>query len=76
MQTGFEIKDGSVPVVYIDGEKMALVSLYYGWHTETDTPGEGRNVCIAEGFLEGEPDTRRIVFDFSKKIEKEQETNE
>ena len=35
MENGFEIKcDGSMPVVYVGGEKLKLVSLVYKWHTK------------------------------------------
>lgn len=64
MEHGFEIKcDGSMPVVYVGGEKLKLVSLVYKWHTKTDKASDGCNICVVDGFFEGSPNMQRFVFD-------------
>ena len=66
METSFEIKsDGSIPRVIIGGRKLHLVSIAYKWHTATDTsPGE--NICLVEGYFDGETDLKRFAFDVPK----------
>ena len=75
--TGFSIHDdGSIPVVLINGVKMALKSLVYKWETRT-AEGVGINVCIVEGYLNDDPTLRRYVFDTSTKmLKKETPDNE
>lgn len=71
MRTGFEIKDdGSVPIVFVNGRRLHLVSIAYKWITASDVSA-GSNVCVAEGYFEGEADLKRFMFDIPKqKIEK------
>jgi len=72
MKINFEIKDdGSLPIVYIDGQQLSVVSLTYAWHT-TDKVSDGANICIIDGFLNGEITPRRFLFDILKGEAKEE----
>ena len=47
--TGFIIRDdGAIPIVFIGGCKLNLVSLIYKWHTKTDKVEDGANLCIVD----------------------------
>ncbi|MDD3288406.1 MAG: hypothetical protein PHX43_05305 [Alphaproteobacteria bacterium] len=73
--TGFIIRDdGAIPVVFIGGCKLNLVSLIYKWHTKTDKVEDGANLCIVEGYLNDDPTLRRYLFDTTSKILKKEET--
>lgn len=73
MKINFELKDdGSIPIVYIDGQRLRIVSLTYAWHTITDETSDGANICIIDGFLNGEITPRRFLFDILKGEAKEE----
>ena len=54
--------NGEIPSVTIDGKPLALISLTYSWLTSTDNAEDGANVCVADGYFEGEVVPRRFVF--------------
>jgi hypothetical protein len=73
MKINFEIKDdGSLPIVYIDGQRLSIVSLTYAWHTITAETSDGANICIIDGFLNGKITPRRFLFDILKGEAKEE----
>jgi hypothetical protein len=73
--TGFIIRDdGTMPIVFIGGCKLGLVSVIYKWHTKTDKVEDGANLCIVEGYLNDDPTLRRYLFDTTSKILKKEET--
>lgn len=73
MKINFELKDdGSIPIVYIDGQRLSIVSLTYAWHTITAETSDGANICIIDGFLNGEITPRRFLFNILEGTAKEE----
>ena len=73
MKINFELKDdGSIPIVTVDGQKLSIVSLTYAWHTITDKISDGANICIVDGFLNGEALPRRFLFNILEGTTKEE----
>lgn len=73
MKIKFELKDdGSIPIVTVDGQKLSIVSLTYAWHTITDKISDGANICIVDGFLNGETLPRRFLFNILEGTTKEE----
>lgn len=73
MKINFELKDdGSIPIVTVDGQQLSVISLTYAWHTITDETSDGANICIIDGFLNGEITPRRFLFDILKGEAKEE----
>lgn len=73
MKINFEIKDdGTIPIVHVDGNPLAVESLTYAFHTKTDHVYEGANICIIDGYLNGEIMPRRFLFDILKGEAKEE----
>lgn len=73
MKIKFELKDdGSIPIVTVDGQKLSIVSLTYAWHTITDKISDGANICVVDGFLNGETLPRRFLFNILEGTTKEE----
>ena len=73
MKIKFELKDdGSIPIVTVDGQKLSIVSLTYAWHTITDKISDGANICVVDGFLNGETLPRRFLFNILEGTAKEE----
>lgn len=73
MKINFELKDdGSIPIVTVDGQKLSIVSLTYAWHTITDKISDGANICIVDGFLNGEVLPRRFLLNILEGTAKEE----
>lgn len=73
MKINFELKDdGSIPIVTVDGQQLNVISLTYAWHTITDKISDGANICIADGFLNGEVLPRRFLFNILEGTTKEE----
>lgn len=63
MEIDFKIQnDGSPPIVYIDGQQLAVVHFTYSYHTKTDKVEES-NLYIVDGYLEESDILRRFLHD-------------
>lgn len=73
MKIEFVLHDnGTIPLVFIDHTPLAVESLTYAFHTKTDKIYEGANICIIDGYLNGETLPRRFLFDILKGEAKEE----
>jgi len=73
MKVEFVLHDnGTIPLVFIDHQQLAVESLTYAFHTKTDKVYEGANICIIDGYLNGETLPRRFLFDILKGEAKEE----
>lgn len=50
MKFTFELDNTLKPIITIDGQKLALVTLKYVWRTSTDS-FRGENTVMVEGYL-------------------------
>ncbi len=59
-----EGSDNAVPVLYIKGQKISLVTLTYFWITKDAFVGSGVNNLVVDGYLPEETTTKRWSINF------------
>ena len=73
MKFSFVVHDSGVkPLVFIDHVPLAVVNFTYAWCTKTTPVDSVANICIVDGYLEGETNLRRFLFDVLKGEVKEE----
>lgn len=54
------IDEQSIPLVFINGRQLHLVTYSHHWATKTDILFDGLNIIIVAGYLEGSTDLRQF----------------